>query len=339
MSVKNSEKFSVDTELIKKLTSAFGVSGCEFEVRDLISGEITDYCDSVITDKIGNLIACKKSNNPNSKTVMLMANMDEPGFIVSRVKEGGGAFIDFGAVGKIRPHTVVSESVSVGENKVNGVISLKAVHLTTKEEREKPIKLSDLFIDIGASDKSEADKMVTVGDYAGFKGGFKLLGENSICDKAAASRACCAVMIELLKNCSGCCNLICVFTAQKEVGARGSMIDFKEYTGMKPDCCIVLDSIEDDAAKLGGGTVMPSIINQTMADKGLYDEIKALRKSKNQCILKAIDSDIKSISAAYEGTLCAEIDLPAKNLNTSAVIVNKRDVNAMAELLCEFILL
>lgn len=337
MSVKSSGKFSVDIDLIKKLTSAFGVSGCEFEVRDLISNEIADCCDNVVTDKIGNLIAHKKSNNPNSKTVMLMANMDEPGFIVSRVKEGGGAFLDFGAVGKIRPHTVMSESVIVGENKVNGVISLKAVHLTTKEEREKPIKLSDLFIDIGASDKHEADKMVAVGDYAGFKSDFKLLGENSICDKAAASRACCAVMIELLKNFSGCCNLICVFTAQKEVGARGSMIDFKEYTGITPDCCIVLDSIEDDMAKLGDGTVMPSIINQTMADKGLADEIKALCKSENRCVLKATDSDIKSVSIAYEGMLCAEIDLPAKNLNTSAVIVDMRDVNAMGEILSEFI--
>lgn len=338
VNIDNSQNsFSVDTGLIEKLTGAFGVSGCEFEVRDLILSEIKDFCDVVRTDKIGNLIAAKKSKKSSSKTVMLMTNMDESGFIISRVKEGGGAFLDFAVVGKIRPHTVVSESVSVGEQRVSGIISLKAVHLTTKEERDKPVKLSDLFIDIGAENKSAAESRVKPGDYAGFKSNFKLLGKDALCNKAAASRSCCAVLIELLKL-DHDCNLICVFSAQREVGMRGSMINFSEYTGVSPDVCIVLDAIENDDLKPGFGIVIPNMINETMADRKVFDELRSsCIFGKNQCVVKSTDSDIKSISAAYEGVFCAELDIPAKNLGTSAVIVDKRDVNNMGASLCNFL--
>lgn len=81
---------------------------------------------------------------------MIMASMDEPGFIISGYKEGGGAFLSFEPVGIIRPQSIVSESVVVGDKMIPGIISLKAVHLSTKEEREKLVCLKDLFIDIGA---------------------------------------------------------------------------------------------------------------------------------------------------------------------------------------------
>ncbi len=329
--------FAVDTELIKELTEAFGVSGCEFEVRELILSQISDCCDRICTDKIGNLIAVKKSKEPDSKSVMLVANMDEPGFIISRFKEGGGAFLDFSAVGKIRPHTVISEAVSVGEEKLNGIISLKAVHLTTKEERDKPVKLSDLFIDIGAADKDSAESRVKPGDYAAFRSNFVSLGTNALCNKAAASRACCAVLIELLKR-EHDCNLVCVFSVQKEVGMRGSKIDISEYTDIKPDTCVVLDAAENDELKLGDGIVTPNIINETIADKRIFDILKSSCIYRtNQCAAKTVDSDIRSVSSSYGGTLCAEIDIPAKNLGTSAVTVDRRDINDAGAAIQNFI--
>lgn len=328
----------VSVELINRLSDAFGVSGCEDEVRDIILSEIEPFCDSVQVDKIGNIIAVKKAENlsKSEKTVMLMANMDESGFIISRIKEGGGAFLDFQPVGKIHPQTVVSERVTVGENRADGVISLKAVHLTTKEERDKPVKLSDLFIDIGAEDKSEAEAMVTIGDYAAFKSNFRRLGKYALCNKAAACRACCAVLIEALRYASGT-NLICVFTAQRESGLRGSRIDYSKYTGINPDVCIVLDAAEGDL-KLGGGAVTPEIINQSIADREVLKVLKeACGETENQFVFKSVDSDIKGVNFGYGGTLCAELDIPAKNMGTSAVIVDIRDINHAADTIEKFL--
>lgn len=331
------EKFSVDINLIKELTSAFGVSGYECEVRDVIKKNLDGVCD-ISCDKIGNLIAVKKSDKENAKTIMLTANMDESGFIISRIKSGGGAFLDFSAVGSIRPHTVLSKSVVVGEEKIDGVISLKAVHLTTKSEREKPIKLSDLFIDIGADSEEEVLEKVKIGDYAGFKSRFKRLGENAVCDKALDSRACIAVMISVLKSIDADLNIVCVFSAQKEVGVRGSMIDFSFYTSFEPDVCLCLSAIEDESVKSGYGVVMPSMINETMADREVLKKLKEISNSKNECVIKKNDSDIKRMSVKNSGIVCAEIDLPAKNLSTSSVIVDMRDINHMYRVISEYIL-
>lgn len=325
----------INIELIKKLSEAFGVSGCEDEVRNIILAETEPICDSVCVDRIGNVIAVKKHKGAN-KTVMLVANMDESGFIISRIKEGGGAFLDFAAVGKIHPQTVVSERVTVGDNRVDGVISLKAVHLTTKEERDKPVKLTDLFIDIGSADKKDAESNIMIGDYAAFKSKFERLGENALCNKAIACRACCAVLIDVLGS-EHDCNLICVFTAEREAGLRGSRIDYSKYTDLVPDACIVLDAAEGDV-KLGGGAVAPGLINQTIADRSVHSLLaKCCGKNENQCAVKLIDSDIKGISFGYNGTLCAELDIPAKNMGTSAVIIDMRDVNHMYETLESFI--
>lgn len=326
---------NIDLELLKRLTAAFGVSGCEGEVRQIIEDEICSDCDSVVTDRLGNLIAVKKAEKAD-RTVMLMANMDEPGFIIERVKEGGGAFLGFSAVGKIHPHTVMSERVTVGEKRLPGVISLKAVHLTTKEEREKPIKLKDLFIDVGAADKSEID--VTIGDYAAFESCFTELGENGLCDKAIACRACCAILIELLRGKYTNCNLVCVFTIQRESGLRGSKIDFTKYIDLVPDCCIVLDAVEGEKIKLGGGVVVPNLINNAIADREVAAALNAARgNTENNCAVKKVDSDIGSTVTAGAGQLSAELDIPALNMGTPSVIIDKRDTANAIETLKKFL--
>ena len=287
----------IDLELIKKLSEAFGVSGRENEVRDILRAEIEPFCDSVRRDPLGSLIAEKDGADP----ILLMTAMDEPGFIVTNVKEGGGAFLDFAAVGAVKPHSVISQAVVVGEKKLPGIISLKAVHLTTKEEREKPAALKDLYIDIGADTKSDAEKNVMIGDCAD-----------------AADRP-----------------LTCVFTAQKQTGLRGSKtslgLDETKYAA-----AFTLDCIEDERAKLGEGVAAPSVIGETCADESA---IRSLRKAAEKAgklipfAKKNSAGDISSVSVRGEGIRCAELDIPIRNKNTASEIVDKRDILAAYETL------
>lgn len=334
---------TMDLDLIKRLSSAIGVSGHEDEVRNLILKEVKQTCDDVLVDEIGNVIALKKSNSEQAKTIMLMANMDEVGFIINDVKEGGGVFLDFTIVGKIRPHTIISEAVAVGENKINGIISLKAVHLSTKEEREKPVLVKDLFIDIGAKEKNDIKTDVMFGDYAVFKSKFTELGENCLSNKAIASRSCCALLIDILKSRYDC-NVLCVFTAQKESGIRGSQVNFEEILSnrlnmpRKINAAIVLDAIESDNAKLGGGVVFPKMINETIADKEVMESLKNVKCNDKKVIAhKVADSDIKSLSITGDGVLSAEIDIPALNLNTSTTVIDKRDLGSAKEVLIGYL--
>ena len=100
------------------------------------------------------------------KKLMLCAHMDEVGFIVKRITEAG--YLKFAAVGGIDRRVVIGKKVFVGVGKVPGIIGLKAVHLTTPEERGKVPKLEDFYIDIGAKDQKSAEALVSVGDCAVF---------------------------------------------------------------------------------------------------------------------------------------------------------------------------
>ena len=112
--------------MLKELTELLGVSGNEGAVRSFIENEIKDFCTSLRTDSMGNLIAFKKASVPAEKTVLLSAHMDEVGFIVTGITDDG--YLKFDSVGGIDPKILVSQRVTNGS--ISGVIALKAIHLT-----------------------------------------------------------------------------------------------------------------------------------------------------------------------------------------------------------------
>lgn len=325
-----------NTDLVKRLSESYGVAGRENDVRDIILSELKGHCDDIKVDAIGNVIAAKRGKQ--NKNILLTAPMDEVGFIISDIREGGGgAFLNFAPVGKIRPQTIVSESVVVGDKRLDGIISLKAVHLTTKAERENLVKTSDLFIDIGLDKKAELLDSVMLGDCACFKSRFFELGENGLSNKAIGQRACVAILIELLKSDNNV-NLTCVFLAQSQVGLRGSKLSIgNNRTDF--DEAIVLDSIEQENIELNYGAVIPYLINETCPDREIVKNfIKEADKKKIKYKIiakKNVDSDITSINIKGKGILSAEIDIPVRNKNVASEVIDKRDVCAVFSLIRE----
>ena len=145
--------------LIKELTNICGVSGDEGAVREYIREKIAPYADEITVDTIGNLIALKKGDS--KKKIMLAAHMDEVGFIVSKINDKG--YIEFKTVGGIDTRVMLSKKVVIGKNKIPGVIGIKAIHLQEKSERKTMPKTRDLYIDIGAENKEEAEKLIAWG--------------------------------------------------------------------------------------------------------------------------------------------------------------------------------
>ena len=143
--------------LLRELCNCDGVSGDEGHIRELIKNTVLPYADEVITDSIGNLLI-KKNGKRHDKTIMISAHTDEVGFIISGITKEG--YLEFKAVGGIDTRVIISKKVRIGKEKVKGIIGIKAIHLTTKEERQSVPKISDLFIDIGAKDEEDAKKYV-----------------------------------------------------------------------------------------------------------------------------------------------------------------------------------
>ena len=147
-------------ETLKTLCALSGVSSCEDEVRDYIRRRVEPFADSVRTDSLGNLIVFKRGAKPTGNRLMLCAHMDEVGLMVKSITEEG--YLKFGCVGGIDRRVLLGKRVTVGEKKLPGVIGLKAIHLTTPEERKKVPKLTDLYIDIGAKNKADAQDRKSV---------------------------------------------------------------------------------------------------------------------------------------------------------------------------------
>ena len=129
---------------------------------------------------------------------MLCAHMDEVGVIITRITDDG--FLKFDFVGGVDRRVAIGKPVVIGEKKVPGVIGLKAIHLTTKEERKKAPKTESLYIDIGAKDRESAEKLVELGDYGAFVCQPEEFGDGLFKARAIDDRVGCAIMLKLLEE-------------------------------------------------------------------------------------------------------------------------------------------
>ena len=320
---------------IEELTNLDGVSGNETAVREFLKEKITPYADEIIVDKIGNLIALKRGNP--QKKVMLAAHMDEVGFIISGVTEKG--FLQFKTVGGIDTRVIISKKVRIGENKIKGVIGMKAIHLQKPSERDTVPEVKDLFIDIGAKSKEEALEKVNLGDYAAFDTEFKELGDFVFKAKAIDDRVGCATLIDLIKS-DVKYDTYFVFTVQEEVGLRGAGVAANR---INPDIALVLESTTcSDAAgfkeheqvtSMGGGVAVSFMDMRTVVNTDFHRWLYKLAEDNQipvqyKCSTSG-GNDAGKIHLALGGIKTASISVPCRYLHSPCSIASMNDVKGM----------
>ncbi len=267
-------------ETLKTLCGLSGVSSWEDPVRDYIRQRVEPHADRVEMDALGNLIVFKRGAKAAGNKLMLCAHMDEVGLMVKSVTEEG--YLKFGCVGGIDRRILLGKQVEVGERKIPGIIGLKAIHLTTAEERKKVPKLTDLYIDIGAKDKEEALAQVEPGDVCTFVSDAVEFGEGLLKAKAIDDRVGCAVMVKLLEE-ELPMDCTFVFTAMEEVGTRGA---FGAAFSVTPEIALVLEgttaadvpALEPDRQVCwpGKGPVLSWMDGGTIYDRGLFELLREL---------------------------------------------------------------
>jgi len=331
-------------EVLEKLSNANGVTGREDDVRDLMKKYLKPYVDEVREDRLGNLITFKKGSK-DAPTVMLAAHMDEIGLMIKNIKKKG--FLQFTKIGGIDDRILLAQKLIVHTDKgpLTGVTGSKPVHIQTEAEKKKVIEADRLFIDIGARDKEEAEKMgVQVGDVVSFDTKFARIGDNVVLGKAFDDRVGCAIMIETLSRLQNVdCNVYAVGTIQEEVGLRGATIAAFQ---VEPDVGIALDASvagdtpgvgEGDApAKMGEGPVL------TVADAGLIAHPKVLRllidSAKENKIPYQLETGIRGatdaskIALSREGVPSGVISVPARYIHSPAAILDLNDAEKAVKL-------
>lgn len=320
-------------ELLKKLCLLNGASGNESRVRDFILSEISGYCEYHV-DPLGNIIAEKKGKSDASKKVMVSAHMDEVGMVVTSVKSDGTLTV--APVGGIDPRVAIGRPVFVGDNDIYGVIGAKAVHNLSADEKKTAPKFEALYVDIGAEDKTAAEKLAALGDFVHFSSEFTSFGDGFLKAKAIDDRFGCAVMIDLIKS---ELPYDCTFTfvVQEEVGLRGSRA--AAYT-VDPDFAIVLEATtasdiplasgEKRCCELGGGAVVSYMDRSTIYDRELYSlshEIASENGIKWQTkTMVAGGNDGGAIHISRGGVRTIAISAPCRYLHSPSCAVKLSDL-------------
>jgi len=208
-------------DLLRELCLLDGVPGYEDEVREFIHARVSPLADEIIVDALGNLLVFKKGKSPRVRPMVVAAHMDEVGFLVRGYTEDG--CIKLTSAGGIDPRVLIGRRMKVGRKKIRGVISLKAIHLTTPDERTKAPPLTSLYVDIGCTSKDAAQKLAPIGEPVMFDSDFIEFGDRCVKAKAIDDRVGCAVAISMLES-ELLYDTWFAFTTGEEIGTRGASV-------------------------------------------------------------------------------------------------------------------
>ena len=327
-------------ELIKELCALSGISGRENVVRDYIIEKIKDYAEYSI-DPLGNLIVFKKGKNPAKNKVMLDAHMDEVGLIVTGITSDG--FLKFTKVGGINSKVILGRSVKVGEKAVNGVIGIKPIHLVDKDKEDAIPSADELYIDIGAADKAEAETVVSLGDAVWFSSGFEEFGDGFVKAKALDDRAGCAILIELIRS-ELEYDAWFSFSVQEEIGTRGAQTS---AFSIAPDYAVVVETttaadisgVKDNnrVCICGKGGAVSFMDRRTVYDKALFDRAFEIAAEKNiLCQPKTVvagGNDAGAIHKSRGGVRVLTVSVPCRYLHSPSCVIKFSDVDESMKLI------
>jgi len=322
-------------DLIRTLSEAFGVSGHEAPVREKIRTLVAPLADEVFADRLGNLFAIRKGRS--ERTLMVDAHMDEVGLVVTHVDEKG--FLRFGLLGgydeRILPGLPVIVAASDGEYR-KGVIGTVPPHMLSPTDREKPVRVNDLFIDVGARSADDVSALgIRVGDPAVPAHPFERLSDDVIMGRAFDDRAGCALLVEALKGLRDkdpADTIVFSFTVHEEVGGRGAG---PAAYSINPDLAIAVEGTmagdtpgvpeERQPTRQGSG---PAI---TVADRSVI---------VNRELIRAIENRARSAGLPYQfkkplvgGTNAGPIHQVRAGIPTAIISVPCRYIHAPCQLL------
>lgn len=326
-------------DLLKTLCELDAPSGSENKVRDFILSQIKDYAECSV-DSMGNIIAFKKGAKSPKRKIMIDAHMDEVGFIITSIDDNG--FLRFTTLGGINPQVIAGRRVRFAKNGVVGVVGVKPVHLCTAEEKGKALKITDLYIDIGAKDKEQAASVVELGDSATFEGGIESFGDGKLCGKAIDDRAGCAILIDMIKS-DLPYDMYFTFTVQEELGLRGATT---AAFSVAPDCAIVVEATT--AADISGvaegervcvlheGATVSFMDRSTVYNKELFDLcLKTGREKGIKTQVKAAvagGNNSGAIHLSRGGVQTLSISVPCRYLHTASCVIAKEDLFSVSQL-------
>lgn len=335
-------------EFLQKLSEAYGVSGYEQTIRDIVIDEFRPLVDEISVTPMGSVVALKRATRDgNEKSpapkLLVEGHMDEIGLIVTDIDQG---FLRFTQVGGFDARVLLAQEVTVhGKKDWHGIIGARPPHVTTEEERGKVIGMKDLFIDVGLPEDKLRDA-IQVGDTITIHRQMQSLNGNLVSGKAFDDRAALVCVSEMLRHLAATkhsCDVYAVANVQEEVGLKGA--ETSAYA-INPDIAIAIDvthaeqpnTTEINAVPLGGGmgiALGPNIhpfLHERLAATAKANEIPFQVTAYSG----ATGTNAWAMQVVREGIPTALIDIPLRYMHTSVETISIGDVERIGRLLSAF---
>lgn len=336
--------------LFQTLTELPGAPGNEHAVRKFMRKELEKYADEVVQDRLGSIFGVKRGDE-SGPTVMVAGHMDEVGFMVTAITDNG--MIRFQPLGGWWNQVLLAQRVQIitDNGPVVGVVSSIPPHLLSEEQRNKPMEIKNILIDVGADDREDAKKM-------GIKPGQQIVpicpftpmaNPKKILAKAWDNRYGCGLAIELLKELkdeklpnvlySGA-------TVQEEVGLRGAQT---AATLIQPDIFFALDAspandMTGDAKEfghLGKGALVRIYDRSMVTHRGMREFVLDTAETHGIpyqfFVSPGGGTDAGRVHIANSGVPSAVIGICSRYIHTHASIIHVDDYAAAKQLLIELV--
>ncbi len=336
-------------EFFRKILETPSPSGYERPVQDVVRRYIGPFADKVTTDSHGNVIAVKNPGAP--VRVMLAGHCDQIGLLVQYIDAEG--YLYFQPIGGWEALQLIGQRMTVwtAGGAVPGVISRKPIHLLTDEDRKQVPKLKDLWLDIGAKDKTEAESLVRVGDPITLQLGYQPMRNNLANSPAMDDKAGLWVVMEALRRASLKklnCALYAVSTVQEEIGLRGaqtSAYGIDPHVGIAVDVthatdCPTIDKKQEGDVALGKGPVIyrgpnmnPVVVERLIETAKAGDVPFQLAASG-----RATPTDANTLQVNRAGVATGLVSIPNRYMHSAVETLSLTDMDHAANLLAGFAL-
>jgi len=333
---------------LKRLLDTPGPSGYEAAAARVWREEAQSFAEHVRTDVAGNSMA--EVNPKGTLTIMLDGHMDEIGVIVQYIDDEGFVWVQ--PIGGWDPQVLVAQRIRflARDGEVLGVVGKKPIHLIKPEEREKASRICDLWVDIGATSRKEAEERLSVGDAGVIDSRTLEFPGDRIVSRSIDDRIGAFVVLEALRRYAekpGKARVVATATTQEEIAWHGGgALVCTSCIG--PQMAVVvdvtfatdhplMDKKEIGDHKMGGGPVISrgALISPVVSSllRGAADARKI--PYSLHAVGRDSSTNAEAIAIAREGVAVGLLSIPNRYMHSPNEMVSLSDVDHAAELLAE----
>ena len=336
---------------LKTLLDTPGPSAFEAAPARVWRTEAERFAGSVRADVAGNSFATL--NGDGRPRVMFAGHIDEIGIMVSHIDDEG--YISFDTIGGWDHQVFVGQRVRMlgREGPVAGVVGKKAIHLMEKEDREKVSKVEELWIDIGAAGRAEAERRLRIGDPGVLAAGVLEFPNGRLVSRCIDNRIGAFVVLEALRQLADgprpAASVTAVATTREEIAATGGGARSSAAT-LEPDVAIVvdvthatdypgIDKRRHGDYRLGGGPVLSrgasvsEIVFERLAEAADAERIPYAIEAAS----RDTHTDAEAIVNAHRGVATALVSVPNRYMHSPNEMIAIEDLDRTARLLAAFV--